>query len=267
MRVRRRSEADFKAAYAAAEAANKEAGRLAQSMDHDGGDAGRREESGRCRRFRRGDRIGQGSRSAGKGIDLPGHQRKGTLERHGNTLSVVNDARRDRMTIRRRDFLKVAGAAAPVRHPAASRAQRRQCRRLRSRALRQCAHPAHDGYACAAPAGLFPRAERQSRHRRDAGQPAASGRQSLPRPLRHPPRQRRRLCLHLHRIRKGRRAIRQARRLRASEDAGRSAAQRRRRRTLAAARRRRPLAGHRRSPTRCRAPTWSRPRICSASRR
>ena len=39
----------------------------------------------------------------------------------------------------------------------------------------------------------------------------------LPRPLRHPPRQRRRLCLHLRRIRKSRRAIRQARRLCASE--------------------------------------------------
>ena len=41
-------------------------------------------------------------------------------------------------------------------------------------------------------------------------------------------------------------AIRQARRLRTSEDTGRSSAQRRRSRTLAAARRWRPLAGHRR---------------------
>ena len=41
------SEADYKAAYAAAEAANKEAGGLAQSMDHDGGDAGGGEESRR----------------------------------------------------------------------------------------------------------------------------------------------------------------------------------------------------------------------------
>ena len=55
------TEADYKAAYAAAEAANKEAGRLAQSMDHDGGNARRREEGRRCRRFRRGNRIGQGS--------------------------------------------------------------------------------------------------------------------------------------------------------------------------------------------------------------
>ncbi len=41
------SEADFKAAYAAAEAANKEAAGLAQSMDHDGGGAGGREEGRR----------------------------------------------------------------------------------------------------------------------------------------------------------------------------------------------------------------------------
>ncbi len=40
-------EADFKAAYAAAEAANKQAGRPAQSMDHDGGGAGGREKGGR----------------------------------------------------------------------------------------------------------------------------------------------------------------------------------------------------------------------------
>ena len=45
------SEADFKAAYAAAEAANKEAGCLAQSMDHDGGGAGGCEKGRRQRRF------------------------------------------------------------------------------------------------------------------------------------------------------------------------------------------------------------------------
>ena len=128
---------------------------------------------------------------------------------------------------------------------AARGAQRRHRRRLRPRTLRQCAHPAHHGYSCAAEAGLFPRAQRQSRHRRDGGQAAASGRESLPRALRHPPRQRRRLCLHLHRIRKIRRALRQARRLCPSEDAGRPSAQRRRTRPLAAARWRRPLAGHR----------------------
>ena len=94
-------------------------------------------------------------------------------------------------------------------------------------------------------AGLFPRAQRQSRHRRDGRQAAASGRPSLSRPLRHPPRQRRRLCLHLPRFREGRAPLRQARRLCASEDADRPPAQRRRARALAAARRRRSLAGHR----------------------
>ena len=57
--------------------------------------------------------------------------------------------------------------------------------------------------------------------------------------------QRRRLCLHLSRFREIRGPLRQARRLRASEDTGRSPAQRCRRRTHAAARRRRSVAGHR----------------------
>ena len=80
------SEDDYKAAYAAAEAANKEAGSLAQPMDHDGGNAGGGEEVRRRRRIRQGDGFGQGSRSAGEGFDLPGHQRKETLEGYGNSL-------------------------------------------------------------------------------------------------------------------------------------------------------------------------------------
>ena len=59
------------------------------------------------------------------------------------------------MTIRRRDFLTLTGAAALCGRTAAARARRRQCRRLRSRTLRQCAHPAHDRHACAAAAGAI----------------------------------------------------------------------------------------------------------------
>ena len=118
-------------------------------------------------------------------------------------------------------------------------------RRLRSRTLRQCAHPAHDRYPCAVAAGVFPRAQRQSRHRRDAGPPAASGRPRLSRSLRDQTRQRQRLCLHLPRFREIRRALRQARRLRASQDADRSPAQRCRSRQRDAARRRRSVAGQR----------------------
>src|SRR6267154_2839784 len=61
-------------------------GLAAQSMDHHGGDAGGGKEGGRCRRVRQGNRVGQGSRSIGKSLDLPGHQRKGALEGHGNSL-------------------------------------------------------------------------------------------------------------------------------------------------------------------------------------
>ena len=93
----------------------------------------------------------------------------------------------------------------------------------------------------------FREPERQSRDRRDAGQAAASGRPRLPRPFRHQARQRRRLCLHLPRFRESGRALRQARRLRASEDADRPVAQRSRIGPRAAARRRRSVAGHRAS--------------------
>ena len=200
------SEDDFKAAYAAAEAANKEAGKLAQPMDHDGVDAGGGEEVRRCRRFRQGDRVGQGSRGAGQGFDLPGHQREDPLERYGNTLKPYVTTRGDPHDHPPPRFPDASGRRHPVRQPAAAGARRRQCGRLRSRALRQCAHPAHHRYPCAASAGVFSRAQRQSRRRLDAGQSAASGRTRLPRPLRHPARQRRRLCLHLHRVREGRRA-------------------------------------------------------------
>ena len=190
-------------------------------------DAGGGEEGGRRRRFRQGHRVGQGSRGAGQGFDLPGHQREDPLEGYGNTLEHDPEkwkpvfrqdhapTSKDAVTTRGDPhdhppprFPDASGRRHPVRQPAAApRAGRRQqCGRLRSRALRQCAHPAHHRYPCAASAGVFSRAERQSRRRLDAGQSAASGRTRLPRSLRHPARQRRRLCLHLHRIRESRRA-------------------------------------------------------------
>ena len=92
------SEDDFKAAYAAAEAANKEAGKLRNQWTTTAIDAGGGEEVGRCRRFRQGHCVGQGSRGAGQGFDLPGHQREDPLEGYGNSLSskiiLRYDARR-----------------------------------------------------------------------------------------------------------------------------------------------------------------------------
>ena len=173
-------------------------------------------------------------------------QRKGSLERRWKYADRPVTARRDRMTIRRRDFLKACGCCRALARTAAARAQRRERRRLRSRALRQCAHPAHDRYACAAAAGVFSRAQRQHRRRRDgrASRRIWSASAFLERFGIRPDSADAYAftCLDFE---KAARALRQARRLRASEDAGRSPAQRRRRRALAAARRRRPLAGHR----------------------
>ena len=81
----------------------------------------------RRRRFRCGNRRGQGSRGPGEGFDLPGDEREGTLEGDGNSLAhdpakcvaVFRDQRKQQgaqgdlaMTIHRRDFLKLSGAAA-----------------------------------------------------------------------------------------------------------------------------------------------------------
>ena len=177
------------------------------------------------------------------------------------------EARRHRMTIRRRDFLKLAGAAALCGRTAAiARSADNPSvydleRFGNARILHMTDTP------CAAAAGVFSRAQRQSRDRRDAGQAAASGRPRLSRPLRHQARQRRRLRLHLSRFREIRRALRQARRLCASEDADRPAAQRRRRRAARCCSTAAICGRAPDRPTPCRAPTWSRPRICSASRR
>src|SRR5690242_17676704 len=77
-------------------------------MAYDGSAAGRGEEGGGRRRFRRGDRGGEGSRGTGDRIDLPGDQREDPLEGHGNPLSGQGATH---MKIRRRDFLKLSGAA------------------------------------------------------------------------------------------------------------------------------------------------------------
>src|SRR5579871_1719427 len=86
-------------------------------MDHDRGRPERREEGGGKGRFRRSDRLGKGSRGIGKGIDLPGDLREGPLEGRGNPLE-----KKRAMPIRRRDFLKLSGAAALLPWPGCSRA-------------------------------------------------------------------------------------------------------------------------------------------------
>src|ERR1700721_4398923 len=84
-------------------------------MDLDGGGLGGGEKGRRSQRLRPGGRVVERSRSAGKGFDLPGNKRKRSLEESRDTLTPspngLLEARRHLMTIRRRDFLKVTGAA------------------------------------------------------------------------------------------------------------------------------------------------------------
>src|SRR5258708_33900736 len=81
-------------------------------MDHDGGGLGGCEKVRRQGRLRRGRRVVEGSRSIGKSIDISGDQRKRSLESARNSLASLLMAKRIRMTIRRREFIALAGAAA-----------------------------------------------------------------------------------------------------------------------------------------------------------
>src|SRR5207249_3748145 len=81
-------------------------------MDHDGCHFDRREEGRGERRLRQGGGAIEGSRSAGASFDLPGEKRKGSLESARDTLTPPLEARRHRMSMRRRDLLKFTGAAA-----------------------------------------------------------------------------------------------------------------------------------------------------------
>ena len=116
------SEDDFKAAYAAAEAANKQAGLLRDQWTATATALADAKKAADAGNFDQAMAVIEGSRSAGQGFDFPGHQRKRRLEGSGNTLSWSETARRHRMTIRRRDFLKLTGAAALL--PGLSRAAR-----------------------------------------------------------------------------------------------------------------------------------------------
>ena len=83
------SEADFKAAYAAAEAANKEAGSLRNQWTTTAATLAAAKKAAGSRRLRPGGGGVEGSRSAGQGVDLPGHQRKRAWKEYGNPLSPM----------------------------------------------------------------------------------------------------------------------------------------------------------------------------------
>src|SRR4051794_16232778 len=81
-------------------------------MGHDGCHFGGCQKGRRSRGLRPSNSGVEGSRSAGESFDLSGNERKRSLEGARDTLEPLLEARRHRMTIRRRDFLKFAGAAA-----------------------------------------------------------------------------------------------------------------------------------------------------------
>ena len=85
------SEADFKAAYAAAEAANKEAGALRNQWTVTAAALAAAKKAADSRRLRPGGGVVEGSRSAGQSFDLPGHKRKRSLESARDTLSLEHD--------------------------------------------------------------------------------------------------------------------------------------------------------------------------------
>ena len=111
------------------------------------------------------------------------------------------------MTIRRRDFLTLAGAATLVRQPAArSRAGRRHNAGVYDLERFGNARILHitDTHAQLRPV-FFREPSVNLGVGSMRGNPPHLVGTRLSRPLRHPARQRRRLCLHLHRVREGRR--------------------------------------------------------------
>ena len=116
VRARRGSEADYKAAYAAAEAANKEAGGLRNQWTTTAATLAAAKKAADAGDFDKAVESAEGSRSAGKSFDLPGHQRErssGRIWKYAEPdVMFARVARRHRMTIRRRDFVTLAGAAA-----------------------------------------------------------------------------------------------------------------------------------------------------------
>ena len=104
------SEADYKAALAAAEAANKEAAGLRNQWTVTAAAIAAAKKAAEAGDFDNAVASSNEAHSIGEGVDLPGRQRKDTLERYGNPLSSFW-RREHHMTIRRREFVTLAGAA------------------------------------------------------------------------------------------------------------------------------------------------------------
>ena len=83
------SEADYKAALAAAEAANKEAAGLRNQWTTTAATLNAAKKAAEAGDFDKAVASAKRSRGAGQSFDLPGHQREEALERHGNSLSLI----------------------------------------------------------------------------------------------------------------------------------------------------------------------------------
>ena len=92
MPARAASEADFKAAYAAAEAAEKEAGALRNQWTTTEATLAAAKKIRFRRRFRCRACGGKGGGGAGQSLDLPGDQRERALEGCGHSLEMCEAA-------------------------------------------------------------------------------------------------------------------------------------------------------------------------------
>ena len=220
--------------------------RAQERVDDHGRDAQSGKDGGRRRQVRRGGRARAASGSLGQRLDRAGQGAGKALARGRHPLIFKRglNGSPDNAPPRSAEAFHGGGAV------------RRRALRLRrappratsfttsaNSAMRALLHMT-DTHAQLSPV-LFPRTERQSRHRRHGRQAAASGRRGFSQAFRHRAEDAPRARLHLSRFRRGRAPLRPARRLRPFKDADRSPARRRRRRPLAAARRRRSLAGQR----------------------
>ena len=88
------SEADFKAAYEAAKTAENHAAALHNRWTTTEAALAAAKTAAAAGDFDAAIRRRQGRRGAGKGVDLPGDQREGTLEGRGNSLENVEKRHR-----------------------------------------------------------------------------------------------------------------------------------------------------------------------------
>ena len=103
------AEDEFKGGLRAAEAANKEAGKLRHQWTTTASTLAAAKKSA-MRRVRQGHRVRQGSRGLAKASIFSGHQREDPLEGFGNSLKPARRAE-TRMTSAAAIFLTLAGAA------------------------------------------------------------------------------------------------------------------------------------------------------------